>query len=45
MLLWFLLIALVILPVALRLFASDDPRSDDPPDTGEDGPAALPLAA
>lgn len=40
---------LVVLPVLLRLYADDTPRSDDPPDTGEDerdpGPAVLPIAA
>ena len=47
MLLWLILAALVILPVALRLYASDDPRNDEPPDTDEDrpGPAPLPIVA
>jgi hypothetical protein len=40
------LIALTILPVILRLWADDEPRRDDPPDSGsdEEGPD-LPLAA
>ena len=42
--LWFLLVALVILPIALRFLADDHPRSDDPPDTGSDEPASVLLA-
>jgi hypothetical protein len=43
------LVILIVLPVALRLFAEDHPRSEEPPDTGDDerdsGPAVLPIAA
>jgi hypothetical protein len=28
-------VVVVVLPVALMLFADDGPRNDDPPDTGE----------
>ena len=42
---WILaLVILVVLPIALALFAEDGPRSDDPPDAGEE-PELLPLAA
>jgi hypothetical protein len=42
--------AFIILPVVLRLFADDHPRSDDPPDSSDDdgippGLSALPQAA
>lgn len=40
------LIALVVLPVILRLFAEDGPRNEEPPDAGAgDQDPDLPLAA
>lgn len=50
MLPWLLLAALVILPVALRLFADDGPRNieqeDDPPGSSdEEDDRDVPLAA
>ena len=47
---WFLIALIVVVPVVLCLFPGlDDPRSDDPPDTGGDagdpGLAILPLVA
>ena len=35
---------LVVLPVALALFADDHPRRDDPPDTGDEEPVTVLLA-
>lgn len=31
--LWLFLVALLVLPVLLRFYAEDGPRSDEPPDT------------
>jgi len=36
---------LVVLPVALVLWADDHPREDKPPDAGGEERAVLPLAA
>ena len=42
---WLLAFAvLVILPVALVLFAEDHPRRDDPPDSGDEEPVTALLA-
>jgi hypothetical protein len=45
--LWLFLVALLILPVLLRLYAEDSPRSDEPPDTSgrERGQVEIRLAA
>ena len=39
---WILaVVILVVLPVALMLWADDHPRNDDPPDPGEEPVTAL----
>lgn len=35
--LWLFLVALLVLPVLLRFYAEDGPRSDEPPDTSSRG--------
>ena len=45
---WLLIAAIPVAAVVLRLWAGNDPRNDEPPDSSEDerpGQAALPLAA
>ena len=43
---WLVAIAiLVVLPVALLLWADDHPRSDDPPDSSDEEPVTVLLAA
>jgi hypothetical protein len=42
---WILAFVIIaVVSVACR-FAEDHPRNDEPPDTGDPGPALLPIAA
>lgn len=43
---WLFGAALLVLPVILRIWADDEPRRDEPPDTGSaDQDPDVPLAA